>query len=56
MLWGENAPGLFMSLGEAMVPRLRDLGAGLGYRWQQINSPPVLLILSFYYNHMGVCL
>merc|ERR1719232_947251 len=38
VLWGENAPGLFMSLGEAMVPRLRSLGASFGYSFSMVKT------------------
>ena len=38
VLWGENAPGLFMSLGEAMVPRLRALGASFGYSFSMVKT------------------
>ena len=38
VLWGENAPGLFMTLGEAMVPRLRSLGASFGYSFSMVKT------------------
>ena len=38
VLWGENAPGLFLSLGEAMVPRLRMLGMQYGYSFSMVKT------------------
>ena len=38
VLWGENAPGLFMTLGEAMVPRLRELGERHGYSFSMVKT------------------
>ena len=38
VLWGENAPGLFLSLGEAMVPRLRLLGLQYGYSFSMVKT------------------
>ena len=38
VLWGENAPGLFLSLGEAMVPRLRALGSEYGYSFSMVKT------------------
>ena len=38
VLWGENAPGLFLSLGEAMVPRLRALGQQFGYSFSMVKT------------------
>ena len=38
VLWGENAPGLFQALGEAMVPRLRDLGLQYGYSFSMVKT------------------
>ena len=38
VLWGENAPGLFLSLGEAMVPRLKTLGMKYGYSFSMVKT------------------
>ena len=38
VLWGENAPGLFLSLGADMVPRLRALGMHNGYSFSMVKT------------------
>jgi len=38
VLWGENAPGLFLSLGQAMVPKLRNLGMQYGYSFSMVKT------------------
>ena len=38
VLWGENDPGLFLSLGEAMVPTLRSLGMQYGYSFSMVTT------------------
>eukprot|EP00092_Neocalanus_flemingeri_P036013 GFUD01039212.1.p1 GENE.GFUD01039212.1~~GFUD01039212.1.p1 ORF type:complete len:667 (+),score=167.98 GFUD01039212.1:101-2101(+) len=38
VLWGENAPGLFLALGAAMVPRLRSLGMNYGYSFSMVKT------------------
>ena len=38
VLWGENAPGLFLNLGKAMVPKLRNLGARYGYSFSMVKT------------------
>jgi len=55
VLWGENAPGLFLSLGQAMVPRLRSLGMQYGYSFSmvktntQLHGLPQMRMRTFYF-------
>jgi len=55
VLWGENAPGLFLSLGEAMVPKLRSLGMQYGYSFSmvktntQLHGLPQMRMRTFYF-------
>ena len=42
MLWGENAPGLFLALGAALVPRLRALAQQFGYSFSMVKTDTAL--------------
>ena len=42
VLWGENAPGLFLALGEEMIPKLRGLGAQYGYSFSMVKTNTLL--------------
>ena len=42
MLWGENAPGLFLALGASLVPRLRSLAASFGYSFSMVKTDTAL--------------
>jgi len=55
VLWGENAPGLFLSLGEDMVPKLKSLGMEYGYSFSmvktntQLHGLPQMRMRTFYF-------
>ena len=42
MLWGENAPGLFLALGASLVPRLRALASSFGYSFSMVKTDTAL--------------
>ena len=42
VFWGENAPGLFLNLGKALVPELRQLGARYGYSFSMMKTNTLL--------------
>ena len=42
VLWGENAPGLFLALGASLVPRLRALASSYGYSFSMVKTDTAL--------------
>ena len=42
VLWGENAPGLFLALGASLVPGLRALASSFGYSFSMVKTDTAL--------------
>ena len=38
VLWGENAPGLFTSLGKGVIEKLRKIGEHFGYSFSVMKT------------------